>query len=61
MPLTDDTHHLVDADVIAKMKDDAVLVNTARGPGVDEAALVTALREGRLFGARPRRRPDRPR
>ena len=32
VPLTDDTHHLVDADVIAKMKDDAVLVNTARGP-----------------------------
>ena len=51
VPLTDDTHHLVDADVIAKMKDDAVLVNTARGPVVDEAALVTALREGRLFGA----------
>ena len=51
VPLTDDTHHLVDAEVIAKMKDDAVLVNTARGPVVDEVALVTALREGRLFGA----------
>lgn len=51
VPLTEDTRHLVDEDVIARMKDDAVLVNTARGPVVDEAALVTALREGRLFGA----------
>jgi len=51
VPLTEDTRHLVDEDVISRMKDDAVLVNTARGPVVDEAALVTALREGRLFGA----------
>lgn len=51
VPLTEDTRHLVDADVIARMKDDAVIVNTARGPVVDEAALVTALREGRLGGA----------
>ena len=51
VPLTDATHHLVDTDVLARMKDDAVLINTARGPVVDESALVTALREGRLFGA----------
>ncbi|TFI18089.1 D-glycerate dehydrogenase, partial [Micrococcus endophyticus] len=50
VPLTADTEHLVDADVLARMKDDAVLINTARGPVVDEAALVEALRAGRLFG-----------
>lgn len=51
VPLTADTEHLVDADVLARMKDDAVLINTARGPVVDEAALVEALRAGRLIGA----------
>jgi len=51
VPLTEDTRHLVDADVLRRMKDDAVLVNTARGPVVDEAALVTALREGVIAGA----------
>ncbi|MDO5633896.1 MAG: D-glycerate dehydrogenase [Micrococcus sp.] len=51
LPLTSDTRHLVDADVIARMKDDAVLINTARGPVVDEDALVAALRAGTLAGA----------
>ncbi|MDY6056046.1 D-glycerate dehydrogenase [Micrococcus sp.] len=51
LPLTEDTRHLVDADALARMKDDAILVNTARGPVVDETALVAALRAGRLFGA----------
>ena len=47
VPLTAATHHLVDKAVFAAMKSDAVLVNTARGPVVDEKALVEALRVGR--------------
>ena len=50
-PLTDETRRLVDADAIATLPDDAVLVNIARGEIVDEAALVTALDDGRLGGA----------
>ena len=51
VPLTEDTTHLVDADVLRRMKSTAVLVNTARGPVVDEKALVHALREGEIFAA----------
>lgn len=51
VPLTDETTHLVDAAVLEAMKDDAILINTARGPVVDEAALVQALREGVIAGA----------
>ncbi|WP_040157872.1 2-hydroxyacid dehydrogenase [Mobilicoccus massiliensis] len=45
------THHLIDADALAKMKKTAYLVNSARGPIVDEAALVEALKNGEIAGA----------
>ena len=50
-PLTAETRRLIDASAIARMKPNAILVNTARGPVVDEAALSEALREGRIYGA----------
>jgi glyoxylate reductase len=50
-PLTPETRHLFDADVFRRMKPSAVLVNTARGPLVDEAALAEALRQGEIFAA----------
>lgn len=50
-PLLPETHHLVDETRLAMMKPTAILVNTARGGCVDEAALIRALTEGRLFGA----------
>ena len=50
-PLTPQTHHLIDADALAAMKASAVLVNTARGPVVDEDALVGAVRTGTIAGA----------
>ena len=50
-PLSDATHHLVNAERLALMKPTAYLINTARGPIVDQAALTAALTEKRIAGA----------
>lgn len=49
--LTPDTHHLIGAYELAQMKSSAYLINTARGPVLDESALLVALREKRIAGA----------
>jgi glyoxylate reductase len=51
VPLTPETHHLIGAAELQTMQSTAFLINTSRGPVVDEAALVAALSEGRLAGA----------
>ena len=50
-PLTSETYHVIDAKRLATMKPDAFLINTARGPLVDEKALIEALRNGTIKGA----------
>ncbi|MCI2420169.1 D-glycerate dehydrogenase [Saccharopolyspora sp. K220] len=50
-PLTEQTRHLIDESALAAMKSTAVLVNTSRGPVVDEQALAKALREGQIGAA----------
>jgi glyoxylate reductase len=50
-PLMDETRHLINAESLARMKKTAYLVNSARGPIVDEAALVDALNAGQIAGA----------
>ncbi|MFE8017673.1 2-hydroxyacid dehydrogenase [Streptomyces antibioticus] len=50
VPLMPETQHLIDADALKAMKDDAILVNSSRGGLIDTAALVSELREGRFAG-----------
>jgi D-3-phosphoglycerate dehydrogenase len=50
-PLTTETHHLVNRDVLRAMRPGSILVNASRGPVVDEQALLEALQEGHLAGA----------
>lgn len=50
-PLTPDTRHLIDSEALSKMKSNAILINTARGPIVDQDALYEALKTERIFGA----------
>lgn len=50
-PLTPETHHLVDGRRLATMKPTAILINTSRGPVVDENALAKALKEGTIMAA----------
>ena len=51
VPLERTTHHMISDPEFALMKDSAILVNTCRGPVVDEAALKRALKDGQIFGA----------
>ncbi|MCW4466101.1 2-hydroxyacid dehydrogenase [Glutamicibacter sp. MNS18] len=51
VPLTDSTHHLVDAQLLARLPDGARVINVARGPVVDTAALTAEVASGRLFVA----------
>lgn len=48
IPLNDATHHLIDAEALKKCKDGVYIINTARGPVVDEQALVDALESGKV-------------
>jgi glyoxylate reductase len=51
VPLTRETRHLIDRKALARMKRSTFLINTARGPVVDEEALAWALRERLIAGA----------
>ncbi len=51
VPLDSETHHLLDENALRSIPEGGFLINTARGPLVDEAALVRALRDGHLAGA----------
>jgi len=51
LALTKDTHHLINEDVLRRMRKDAFLVNCARGSALDEKALIQALKEGWIAGA----------
>ena len=50
-PHNEDTHHIIDASALAKMPNHSVLINSARGPLIDESALIDALQKGEIAGA----------
>jgi len=50
-PLTEDTKHLINEDAFKKMKFSSVIINTSRGPVIDEQALVNALKNNEIWGA----------
>jgi lactate dehydrogenase-like 2-hydroxyacid dehydrogenase len=50
-PYTPDTHHIIGKEELKKMKSTAILINTSRGPLIDEKALVEALKTGKIYGA----------
>lgn len=51
MPLTDETRHMINRETIAMMKDQVFIINTARGPLIDETALIEGLESGKICGA----------
>ncbi len=51
VPLTEQTRHLIDRERLRLLKPDAILINTSRGPVVDETALIACLKERRIWGA----------
>ena len=51
VPLLDSTHHMINDEAISKMKEGVLIINTARGPIVDTAALIRGLKSGRIRGA----------
>ncbi len=51
VPLTDDTHHLIDTYELSKMKNTAYIINTSRGPVINESALIVALKNNQIAGA----------
>lgn len=51
VPLTEETRHMINREALGKMKEQSYLINTARGPVVDETALIEALESGHLAGA----------
>jgi glyoxylate reductase len=51
VPLTSETHHMIGTEALSKMKPNAIVVNTSRGPVVDSEALYIALRSNRIFAA----------
>lgn len=51
VPYNKYTHHIINADTLSKMKNGAILINTARGSLVDTSALIEALNQGKIYGA----------